>query len=337
MKKTLKQISVLLLALVMVLSMAVPALAVDGTSRVTYKDGFEFTVDDGTKKMTDTDLFSSFKDVMPGDTLEQEITIINSCTSCDYVKVYLQAIPHDAEKNPLSEKVQAEIDKDNRNTGDAIAYMEDFLSKLSIEVYKGEVKDGQLLYEGSADTLSDIYLGTFDHGDAATLIVKLTVPNELDNDFADRIGEIDWQFSVEKLNYSHETDDKDDEEDETYKVTVKKVWKDGNSASRPESIKVRLTRNGKTYDTVTLSAKNNWRYTWRDLTKASGWEVEEVNVPKGYKVSYDSVGRVFTITNTGNLEQTGQLNWPIPLLAGIGLALIAGGVTLLRKGRKNNA
>lgn len=326
MKKTLKQISVLLLALVMVLSMAVPALAADGTSRVTYKDGFEFTVDDddGTQ-MTDTDLFSSFKDVMPGDTLEQEITIINSCTSCDYVKVYLQAIPHDENNLPVAEALK-EVNLEE---------MTRFLNQMTLTVEN----NGKEIFNGTADKLdglkNPVLLGTFDHGDAATLKVKLSVDRNLTSEeFADRIGEIDWQFSVEKLNYSHETDDKDDE---TYKVTVKKVWKDGNSASRPESIKVRLTRNGKTYDTVTLSAKNNWRYTWRDLTKASGWEVEEVNVPKGYKVSYDSVGRVFTITNTGNLEQTGQLNWPIPLLAGIGLALIAGGATLLRKGRKNNA
>ena len=326
MKKTLKQISVLLLALVMVLSMAVPALAADGTSRVTYKDGFEFTVDDddGTQ-MTDTDLFSSFKDVRPGDTLEQEITIINSCTSCDYVKVYLQAIPHDENNLPVAEALK-EVNLDE---------MTKFLKQMTLTVEN----NGKKIFNGKAGELdglaNPVLLGTFDHGDAATLTVVLEVPGEeFDNEYADRIGEIDWQFSVEKLNYSHETDDKDDE---TYKVTVKKVWKDGNSASRPESIKVRLTRNGKTYDTVTLSAKNNWRYTWRDLTKASGWEVEEVNVPKGYKVSYDSVGRVFTITNTGNLEQTGQLNWPIPLLAGIGLALIAGGATLLRKGRKNNA
>lgn len=324
MKKTLKQISVLLLALVMVLSMAVPALAADGTSRVTYKDGFEFTVDDGTQ-MTDTDLFSSFKDVMPGDTLEQEITIINSCTSCDYVKVYLQAIPHDENNLPVAEALK-EVN---------LKEMTEFLKQMTLTVEN----NGKKIFNGKAGELdgleNPVLLGTFDHGDAATLKVKLSVDRNLTSEeFADRIGEIDWQFSVEKLNYSHETDDKDDE---TYKVTVKKVWKDGNSASRPESIKVRLTRNGKTYDTVTLSAKNNWRYTWRDLTKASGWEVEEVNVPKGYKVSYDSVGRVFTITNTGNLEQTGQLNWPIPLLAGIGLALIAGGATLLRKGRKNNA
>ena len=324
MKKTLKQISVLLLALVMVLSMAVPALAADGTSRATYKDGFEFTVDDGTQ-MTDTDLFSSFKDVMPGDTLEQKITIINSCTSCDYVKVYLQAIPHDENNLPVAEALK-EVNLEE---------MTRFLNQMTLTVEN----NGKEIFNGTADKLdglkNPVLLGTFDHGDAATLKVKLSVDRNLTSEeFADRIGEIDWQFSVEKLNYSHETDDKDDE---TYKVTVKKVWKDGNSASRPESIKVRLTRNGKTYDTVTLSAKNNWRYTWRDLTKASGWEVEEVNVPKGYKVSYDSVGRVFTITNTGNLEQTGQLNWPIPLLAGIGLALIAGGATLLRKGRKNNA
>ena len=54
-----------------------------------------------------------------------------------------------------------------------------------------------------------------------------------------------------------------------------------------------------------------------------------------YDVSYDEKGRVFTITNTAELEATGQLNWPIPVLAVAGVLLVATGASLLRKGRKN--
>ena len=41
--------------------------------------------------------------------------------------------------------------------------------------------------------------------------------------------------------------------------------------------------------------------------------------------------------HTATLPQTGQLMWPIPVLAGIGVLLIAVGIALLQKKGKTHA
>lgn len=46
---------------------------------------------------------------------------------------------------------------------------------------------------------------------------------------------------------------------------------------------------------------------------------------------------VVTITNTRSLIQTGQLNWPIWVLGGAGLVLVALGGAMLVKKKKHNA
>lgn len=45
---------------------------------------------------------------------------------------------------------------------------------------------------------------------------------------------------------------------------------------------------------------------------------------------------IITVTNTGSLLQTGQLNWPIPVLTIAGLAVIALGVFLITRRKKEN-
>ena len=126
-------------------------------------------------------------------------------------------------------------------------------------------------------------------------------------------------------------------------IRVRKVWVDGQSADRPEQITVRLYVNDRLYDTVTLSAKNGWRYTWdvRGIAQPAVFKVTEVGVPEGYTHSVDYTGtyitscrgpgREITIVNrkrgvrpprpSGKLPQTGLLWWPVPLLAGAGLVL----------------
>ena len=66
------------------------------------------------------------------------------------------------------------------------------------------------------------------------------------------------------------------------------------------------------------------------------YTVEEVDVPQGFTATYRQRNYVFTVTNTSTLIQTGQLMWPIPVLAVGGMLLIAAGVLLLRKKRANN-
>lgn len=102
-------------------------------------------------------------------------------------------------------------------------------------------------------------------------------------------------------------------------VTVNKVWEDHNNPNRPSSISVTLQykKSGDTdytdYETVSLSAGNNWSYTWPNLPKTGyNYRVVERDVPNGYQVSYtngDGTGGVLqsggggftgTITNTAN-------------------------------------
>ena len=66
------------------------------------------------------------------------------------------------------------------------------------------------------------------------------------------------------------------------------------------------------------------------------YTIQEVNVPGGFTATYRQNGYVFTVTNTSTLIQTGQLLWPIPLLAVIGMLLIGLGVVLLQKKRHIN-
>lgn len=120
-------------------------------------------------------------------------------------------------------------------------------------------------------------------------------------------------------------------------ITVKKVWNDGNNTTgRPGSITVTLYRAKEAVETATLSSANSWSHTWQDLEESDSYSVAESAV-SGYTASYAQSGNTFTITNTttSKLVQTGQLNWPIPILAGSGVALFALGWALVNlKGKK---
>ncbi|MDO4314545.1 MAG: Cna B-type domain-containing protein, partial [Oscillospiraceae bacterium] len=76
---------------------------------------------------------------------------------------------------------------------------------------------------------------------------------------------------------------------------VVKVWDDGDGgSSRPRSVTVDLLQNGRVYDTVTLSERNNWRHTWDDLDPNARWTVAERPVP-GYTVTVSRAGATFLV------------------------------------------
>ena len=188
MKKTCKTIASLVMMLVLLLGIGAPAYA-DGT--VSYKGGAEKFVFFPGSGYTDTDLFDGFKGVMPGDTLTQTIEVRNRFLNTGSVRIYLRAVAHDEQTNPLSPNVAA--------AGETVATMSDFLSKLYMEVWQGD----KCIYTGTPDQLdglkNNVLLASVPRFGSVTLTVKLQVPKELGNEYANRVGEVDWVFTAEEL------------------------------------------------------------------------------------------------------------------------------------------
>ncbi|SEM22015.1 LPXTG-motif cell wall anchor domain-containing protein, partial [Streptococcus gallolyticus] len=85
-------------------------------------------------------------------------------------------------------------------------------------------------------------------------------------------------------------------------ITVTKVWDDNGDQDgiRPDTIQVQLYANGKkSGDAITLTAADNWTYTWTGLDENLTYTVKEVSDVEGYTATVGDVenGNV-TITNT---------------------------------------
>lgn len=170
-----KKLMALWLTVVLFLSSAVTALAAGGT--VTYSENAgEFVFAPGSEQSL-TDLFPNFKDVMPGDTLTQTITVKNKADNRVKVKIYMRSLGAHEESSA-------------------------FLSQLGLRVQKSEENDMAYMFDAAADEtaqLTDwVCLGTLYSGGEVNLDVTLDVPTELDNTFQKQIGYLDWEFMVEE-------------------------------------------------------------------------------------------------------------------------------------------
>ncbi len=190
MKKFFESVSAAVIASSLLLSLSISSLAAD--SSVTFNGhnkGFDFKPG---SEFTATDLFDNFKGVMPGDTLTETITVTNNSSDSDYVKLYIRALAHDEDTNPLSPKVAEH---------ETVASMKDFLSQLNMKVYEGE----KVIFNASPDELDgmaeNVLLGSFEKGEGTTLTVELSVPLDLSDEYANRVGEVDWVFLTEGFDY----------------------------------------------------------------------------------------------------------------------------------------
>ena len=127
------------------------------------------------------------------------------------------------------------------------------------------------------------------------------------------------------------------------RIYVHKLWVDhGFERFRPAYISVSLLKGvGKTvYDTVVLSAENNWSCSWDDLPGGYQWSVREEMHGSPYISHTERVPGGFKIINTfmpplgKTLPQTGLLWWPVPVLTGLGVLLFVIGWKKLRKSEK---
>jgi len=117
-------------------------------------------------------------------------------------------------------------------------------------------------------------------------------------------------------------------------ITIKKVWNTDKTSKIPDSVTVQLFRNGNIVETATLDPQNQWQVTFPNMPESDDYSVQEVDILQDFTVTYTQKGYNFTVTNTAALIQTGQLTWPIPVFAFIGVVLLMLGTVILRKERR---
>lgn len=142
------------------------------TSKVNYEGGAEKFVFLPGSEYSDSDLFENFKNVMPGDVLTQRITVKNASDS--RVRLYMRV-------DPVSEKDR------------------DFLSRLNIQISCRNQEIFDAAASETAQLTNNTLLGTFKRAGFTELIVTLTVPLDLGNEYMNAIGTVPWTFTVEEI------------------------------------------------------------------------------------------------------------------------------------------
>lgn len=123
-----------------------------------------------------TDLFGNFKDVMPGDSLSQKITVKNNADDKVKVKIYLRSLGSTDEKyNKFLNQLKLTVSEDNDTP----------------------------MFDAAADKTAGltnwVCLGTLYSGGEVDLNVTLDVPTSLDNMFRRQIGKVKWQFVAQQF------------------------------------------------------------------------------------------------------------------------------------------
>lgn len=163
----LRSILIIALTLVLICSGVQVTLATDSAPTVLYdesKNQFSFV---NTKE---TDLFAGFKDVIPGDTLVQQIVLIGENITVD-TEFYLKAEIHDDVDLP---------------------------EEITLSVYA----EGILISEGPADETSSltefVKLCSMEKSAKLELTAVLSVPTSIGNEISNVRKDIDWIFAVRR-------------------------------------------------------------------------------------------------------------------------------------------
>ena len=119
-----------------------------------------------------SDLFESFKNVLPGDELTQTITVRNDKDM--QVRIYLRAEP----VNQTSEE---------------------FLSHLTLTVTCKDKEIFDAVASETAQLTKATLLGTFRKNGSTDLTVTLSVPADMGNEYMSAIGFVPWTFIAEEI------------------------------------------------------------------------------------------------------------------------------------------
>lgn len=170
-----KKCSIFLCVFMLLLSCVTPVFAADGN--VTYSgDAGKFVFAPGSEH-SPTDLFPNFKDVMPGDSITQPITVKNDASNKVKVKIYVRSLGAHEDSVEFLSKLHLRVEKSEENT---MAYMFDAAASETAQLTEW------------------VCLGTLYSGGEVNLNVILDVPVELDNQYQQQIGYLDWEVMIEE-------------------------------------------------------------------------------------------------------------------------------------------
>lgn len=207
MKKTFKTTFSLLMALVLALSLTATAFAQaaqPAAADIVYQGEKKLTITPKKNNHTSTDLFGSFKGMMPGDKRTETITFKNESNTpyADYVKLYIVAVPHSADNLPVDSHITTTGTEEGAKPTADLAKMTAFLKNFDMTVTQGTAPNAKTIAGTAAVT--EIFggqgylLGTFKKGEGTTLNVALELSKDAGNELANQEGEVDWKFVAEE-------------------------------------------------------------------------------------------------------------------------------------------
>ncbi|MBR6668411.1 MAG: hypothetical protein IKL25_08645 [Clostridia bacterium] len=164
-----KKIVSLLLMLLLLAGMALAGA--NAESNVLFKGGAENFVFMPGSVFTDSDLFSNFKNVMPGDVITQRIIVKNN--SGKKVRIFLRAEPVDEKHAEFLSHLNLQVTSKNEHVFDAAASQ-------------------------TAQLTENVPLGVFKTAGSTELVLTLTVPYDLGNEYMLATGIVPWTFTVEE-------------------------------------------------------------------------------------------------------------------------------------------
>lgn len=170
-----KKCIAVLMFLALFVTVAIPVFAAGNVSYDGAAGKFIFSPG---SRYSPTDMFTEFKNVMPGDQLTQKITVKSNIFDETKAKIYI------------------------RSRG-AVEGSEAFLSQLGIRVALAQDNIMGYMFDAAASETAQlgdwVLLGTLYSGGKVDLEVTLDVPITLGNEFQDAIGYLQWEFKVEEF------------------------------------------------------------------------------------------------------------------------------------------